>query len=146
MFASHPAVKDRIAKLEKQITVEKLAGAAKMDARYAANISFNAKPVTEIALAVEGAAGLAGAAGKEAKKPDEKAEEKKEEAPKKKGGLLSKFSTSNSEQKQSSQTVASAGARGGVPDRDAKGGPNKSPLSVPVTPAELEAFKKGIAA
>ena len=39
MFASHPAAKDRIAKLDKQITAEKLAGTAKMDARYTKNTS-----------------------------------------------------------------------------------------------------------
>jgi len=141
MFASHPAAKDRIAKLDKQITAEKLAGTAKMDARYTKTIAFDAKPVTEIAMNVEGAAGLAGGDGKEVKKEEEKKAE-----PRKKGGLIGRFSTSNSEQKQSSQTVASAGARGGVPDRDAKGGPNKSPVRVPVTPAEIEAFKKDIAA
>jgi len=32
-----------------------------------------------------------------------------------------------------------------VPDRDAKGGPNKNALVVKVSAAELEAFKKGIA-
>ncbi len=142
MFASHPAAKDRVAKLEKQIASEKLAGKATMEARYRKNITFEAKAVADIAMSVEGAAGLAGGDGKEVKKEEDKAAE----APKKKGGLLNKFSTSNSEQKQSSQTVASAGARGGVPDRDAKGGPDKRPVRVPVTPAELEAFKKGIAA
>ena len=49
-------------------------------------------------------------------------------------------------QAQSSQQVASAGARGGVPDRDAKGGSNPSIVGVKVTAAELETFKKGIAA
>jgi len=33
-----------------------------------------------------------------------------------------------------------------VPDRDAKGGPVKSPVSVKVSAAEIEAFKKGIVA
>ena len=42
--------------------------------------------------------------------------------------------------------MASAGARGGFPDRDAKGGANKSPVPITVTAAELDAFKKGIAA
>jgi hypothetical protein len=42
--------------------------------------------------------------------------------------------------------VASAGARGVTPDRDAKGGTNKTPLNIKVTAAELDAFKKGIAA
>jgi predicted Zn-dependent protease len=141
MFASHPLIKDRIAAIEKQIKAEKLSATATAAPRYAKTITFDAKPVTEIAMVVEGAAGLSG----DGKAADKKDEPKKEE-PKKKGGLLGKFNTSSSEQKQASQTTASAGTRGGVPDRDAAGGPNKNPLSVKVTAAELEAFKKGITA
>jgi beta-barrel assembly-enhancing protease len=137
MFASHPATKDRIAKLEKQIKAEKLTASATADARYKQYITFDAKPVTEIAMDVEGAAGLATGDKK-------KEDEKKPDDSKKKGGLLS--SLSGGKQTQASQQTASAGARGGLPDRDAKGGPNKNPLSVKITAAELEAFKKGIAA
>jgi predicted Zn-dependent protease len=137
LFASHPAIADRIGKLEKVITTEKLTSTAKGQARYAKTIHIEAKPVTEIATVADGAAGLAGG---------DKKEEPKKEEPKKKGGLLGKFNTSSSEQKQSSQTVASAGARGVTPDRDAKGGTNKTPLNLKVTPAELDTFKKGITA
>jgi hypothetical protein len=49
-------------------------------------------------------------------------------------------------QQTSTQQASSAGARGGVPDRDAKGGPNKNPINVKVSAAEIEAFKKGIRA
>jgi predicted Zn-dependent protease len=140
LFASHPAITDRIGKLEREIAANKLTGTAKGRARYAQTIHIEAKPVTEIAMAADGAAGLAG--GDKGKSKD--ASSKQE--PKKKGGLLGKFTTSSSEQKQSSQTVASAGARGGFPDRDAKGGANKTPLGIKVTPAELDAFRKGIAA
>jgi predicted Zn-dependent protease len=142
LFASHPAIADRIGKLEKVITTEKLTSTAKGQARYAKTIHIEARPVTEIATVADGAAGLAGGD----KKEEAKKEEPKKEEPKKKGGLLGKFNTSSSEQKQSSQTVASAGARGVTPDRDAKGGANKTPLNVKVTPAELDAFKKGITA
>ena len=150
LFASHPATKDRITTLEKQIKDEKLAGAATVEARYAKNITFDAKPAGEIAMNVEGAAGLAG--GKESKeakdsKDAKDAKDAKESTePKKKGGLLSKLSGSSSEQKQSSQTVASAGARGGLPDRDATGGSKPSLVTPKISPAELEAFKKGIVA
>jgi predicted Zn-dependent protease len=137
LFASHPAIADRIGKLEKIIATEKLTSTAKGQARYAKSIHIEAKPVTDIATVAEGAAGLAGG---------DKKEEPKKEEPKKKGGLLGKFNTSSSEQKQSSQTVASAGARGVTPDRDAKGGANKTPLGIKVTPAELDAFRKGITA
>jgi predicted Zn-dependent protease len=137
MFASHPAIKDRIASLEKQIKTEKLTASATADARYKQYVTFDAKPVTEIAMDVEGAAGLATGDKK-------KEDEKKPDDSKKKGGLLS--SLSGGKQTQAQQQTASAGARGGVPDRDAKGGPNKNPLAVTITATELEAFKKGIGA
>jgi hypothetical protein len=143
LFASHPAIKERIDSIEKEIKDEKLTGKATVQERYAKNITFDAKPVTEITTVVEGASGLAGdSKSADAKKDDKKADDQ----PKKKGGLLGKFSASSGEQKQSSQTVASAGSRGGIPDRDSKGGPNKNTLNTKVTPAELEAFKKGIVA
>jgi predicted Zn-dependent protease len=144
LFASHPATKDRIAKIEKQIATEKLAGKATVEARYSSKITVEAKPVTELALNTAGAAGLAGDEVKPAAKKDDK-NAKKEEEPKKKGGLLGKFTTSSSDEKRSSQTVASAGARGVRPDRDAKGGSNTNRVVVTVSAAELESFKKGIA-
>ena len=137
MFASHPATKDRIDKLTKQIADEKLTGKATVDARYKQNITFDVKPASEIATDVAGAAGLA--SGDKKKEDDKKAEE-----PKKKGGLLGGIT--GGKQTQASQQTASAGARGGLPDRDAVGGPNKSVLGVTITAAELEAFKKGITA
>jgi predicted Zn-dependent protease len=138
LFASHPAAKERIELIDKQIKDEKLAGTAVVASRYTDHVKFDAKPAGEIAMVSDGTAGLAGG---EAKKDGEKKEE-----PKKKGGLLGKFSTSSSEQKQASQTTASAGSRGGVPDRDAKGGPNKTALEVKVSANDIEAFKKGIVA
>ena len=122
---SHPIPRPRTAsrKLEQQIKTEKLAATALGETRYAKTIHFESKPITEIAMDVDGSAGLAGG---EKEKPKDPAPTRKK--PKKKGGLLGKFTTASSEQKQSSQTVASAGARGGFPDRDAKGGANKSPV------------------
>jgi predicted Zn-dependent protease len=135
LFASHPETKDRIAKLEQEIGSEKLGGSAIVEARYKQHVAYEAKPVTEISTVADGAAGLAGGSKPAADK----------EQPKKKGGLLGKFTTSSSDQKQSNQTIASAGARGIGADRDAKGGPNKTPVVVRITQAELDAFKKGIA-
>ena len=135
LFASHPETKDRIGKLEQEITSEKLGGKAIVEARYKQHVTYEAKPVTEITTVADGAAGLAGGSKPAADK----------EPPKKKGGLLGKFTTSSSDQKQSNQTIASAGARGIGADRDAKGGPNKTPVVVRITQAELDAFKKGIA-
>jgi beta-barrel assembly-enhancing protease len=145
LFASHPATKSRIADIEKQIAKEKLSGKATVQARYASKITFDAKPVTEIAANAAGAAGLAGDDGKPAEKKDDK-NAKKEEEPKKKGGLLGKVGLTSGSQSQNTQTVASAGARGvDRPDRDAKGGSNKSKVAVSVSAAELDSFKKGIA-
>ena len=142
-FKSHPAIKDRIASIEKQIKNEKLAGKATVEARYKQHITFDAKPVTEIATDVEGAAGLA--SGDKKKADEKKAEDKKAEEPKKKGGF-GLGSITGQKQAQSGQQAASAGARGVGPDRDAKGGSNPSPLTVKITAAEIEAFKKGIVA
>jgi predicted Zn-dependent protease len=140
-FVSHPVIKDRIANIDKQITSEKLTAKATGEARYKQNITFDAKPMTQIATDVEGAAGLA--SGDKKKDDDKKADDKKEEPKKSRFGL---GSITGAKQSQASQQTASAGARGGVPDRDAKGGSNPNALTVKVTAAEIEAFKKGIGA
>ena len=146
MFASHPATKDRIANNEKLIKSDKLSATGTAAARYKQNIPFEAKPVTEIATDVDGAAGLAGGDKKKGD-DDKKAEEaKKADEPKKKGGFGSALgSITGNKQQASTQQTASAGARGGVPDRDATGGPNKNAVGVRISGAELETFKKGIA-
>ena len=138
MFASHPATKDRIDSLNKQIKAEKLAASATGAVRYKQFITFDAKPVTSIATDVEGAAGLATGDKK-------KADETKADDSQKKGGLLK--SITGGKQTQAQQQTASAGARGmgDAPDRDAAGGANKNPVSVKISAAELAAFKKGIA-
>jgi predicted Zn-dependent protease len=141
LFASHPVIKDRISNAEKLIAKEKLTATATGQARYAKTITFTAKGVGDIAMNVDGASsGLA--SGDKKKEEDKKAEEKKEEPKKGRFGL---GSIGGGKQAQSNQQVASAGTRGGVPDRDAKGGSNSSIVSVKVTAAELEAFKKAIA-
>jgi predicted Zn-dependent protease len=133
MFASHPAIKDRIASIDKQISSEKLTAKAIDEPRYKQNITFDAKPLSAITVDVEGAAGLASGE----KKKDESKDEKK------KGSGLAGIGSGK--QQASAQQTSSAGARGGVPDRDAKGGGNPAVVAVKVTPAEVEAFKKAIA-
>lgn len=142
MFASHPATKDRIQKLEKQIADERLTNTAAVAARYRQNITFDAKPASEIASDVRGANGLASG---DKKKDDGKKSDDAGTAdqPKKKG--LGLGGVTGGKQANSGQQVASAGARGGLPDRDATGGPIKTLVLVSVTPAEVVAFKKGIA-
>lgn len=148
-FASHPDTADRIDKNAKQIKSEKLTGTATVEARYKSFITFDAKPITEIATTDDGAAGLA--SGDKKKGDDPKAaDNKKTEEPKKKGGFggIGSITGGGGKQQASAQQASSAGARGvgGAPDRDAKGGSNKSALGVKITAAELEAFKKGIVA
>jgi predicted Zn-dependent protease len=139
-FSSHPATKDRINNIEKIVAKNKLSAKAIVAERYKETVPYEAKPITEIAMDTSGASGLASG---DKKKEDEKPEEKKDSG--KKGFGLSSI-TGGSKQAQSNQQVASAGARGvGVPDRDAKGGSNPSPINVKVSAADLEAFKKGIA-
>ena len=44
LFATHPDTQDRIERSTKQIKTEKLTGTAMGQARYAANVKFDAKP------------------------------------------------------------------------------------------------------
>lgn len=136
LFASHPLIEDRLEEMEETIKKEKLNATATVQPRYAQTITFDVKPATAIAMNV---AGVRGAVGDS---PAPKEEAKKEE---KKGGGLSGLAKFGGSKSQNSQTVASAGSRGGVPDRDAVGGPNKSRVKVTLTPSEIIAFKKGIA-
>jgi predicted Zn-dependent protease len=147
MFASHPIIKDRLANIAKEIRNERLDSKAKVAPRYAKNITFDVKPLSQIPV-IAGTRGLTGGEpSKEAKGADPKSgdDKSKKEEPKKKGGLLGKVGLTGGSQAQNTQTVASAGARGGVPDRDAKGGPNPTKVNTPVTAAEIADFKKGIA-
>jgi predicted Zn-dependent protease len=137
LFASHPQVKDRIAAMEKRIGDEKLNAAGTAVARYTATIRFDAKPSGAVAMDIKGVKGAVGDSSTAKPAKEAKAEPKRSPL----GLKLSGGSGS-----QNGQTVASAGSRGGVPDRDATGGPNKNRVRVSITPAELAVFRKGIAA
>jgi predicted Zn-dependent protease len=141
LFASHPETEGRISKLGQQIKSQKLTATAMVEARYTSAIKFEAKPITEISTVAAGARGLAEGSGSQPK-PEEK---KTEEPPKKKGFGLGSLGLSKGKQAESTQASASAGNRAVGVDRDAKGGSNSSKVSVTVTPAEVEAFKKDIA-
>jgi predicted Zn-dependent protease len=149
LFASHPVIKDRITNIEKSIREKKLAATAKVQPRYAKNITFDVKPASAIATVPEGSRGLAGGEEKKPASTDSKSDPKKDEAKKeeakKSGGLLSRLRPGGGSQAQQSQTVASAGARGVNPDRDAVGGANKNRVPVKIGPADIAEFQKGIA-
>jgi predicted Zn-dependent protease len=148
LFATHPQMTDRLANIEKTIKEKKLTATATVQARYAKNITFDAKPASSIATVAEGSRGLAGGEEKKPADAEKKAEAEKKEEPKKSGGLGGAFSRlrpGGGSQAQQSQTVASAGARGVNPDRDAVGGPNKTRVPVKIGPSDLAEFQKGIA-
>ena len=140
LFASHPETQGRIGRMSRQISSEKLTATAKVEPRYRAAIRFDARPIAEIPAAGDGARGLA--EGSNAAP----AGESKAEAPKKKGFGLGSLKLSSGKQAESTQASASAGNRAVGVDRHAKGGGNPSKVAVSVTPAELDAFRKGIAA
>ena len=115
------------------------ARAALPEARYKATIHYEATAITSIAVITEGSAGLAGS-GSGAKE-----EPKKDEAAKPRGFGLGSLKPTASQGQQSTQVSASGGARGLGADRAAKGGSNPALVRVTVTPAEVDAFRKGIA-
>jgi predicted Zn-dependent protease len=113
LFASHPEMQERLDRIAKQITSQKLTASATVQARYAKNITFKPVPVTAIATVEAGAAGLTGG---DAKAAEKKEEPKKEEPKKSRFGLSKMLPTSGGEQKQA-QVTASGGARGVDPER-----------------------------
>jgi len=137
LFASHPETKERIEKLTKQVSSDKLTAVAKVGGRYKASITYKPVPVTQISQVTAGAAGLAGGSSKSG---DTKGGDTKTGGSKLGLGGLGALGG----EKKSASTVASAGARGGVPDRDAKGGSNSAVVGVTVTTADVAEFRKGI--
>src|SRR5262249_41126467 len=146
LFASHPDTEDRIAKIKKQITAEKLTATALVAERDSKAITFDVKPLSEIVNATAGAKGMAeGSSSASGSSSDAKPnEEPKKEEPKKKGFKLPGLSTGP--QKESTQASSSAGNRAVGDDRHPSGGGgNANKLSVTVTPTEITAFKAAIA-
>jgi predicted Zn-dependent protease len=136
LFASHPEMKERLATLDKEIKARKYASTVILADRYKANISYTAKPVTEIATVESGSAGLAGGTTKAADT------QKPAEEPKKKGFGLSSLIKPAGTEKKSAEVTGSAASRGVDTERNAKGGPVKTIVAVKVTPAELDTFRK----
>jgi len=137
LFASHPETQERIGKV-KQLSGSK--PGAVVAARYTSTIKYQPTELTSVATVVEGSAGLTGGSKETAKPEEKKAEEKK-----KSGFGLGGLTKSVTGEKQSQQVAASGGARGVGADRLAKGGDNPNPVKVAISPAEVAAFRKGIA-
>ncbi|HSC29857.1 MAG TPA: M48 family metalloprotease, partial [Vicinamibacterales bacterium] len=152
LFASHPLIKERIANIQKTIRDRRLTATALVEARYTEMVAWDAAPVSAVATVAPGARGLAGGDEKTDDKSEDKKDGDKEAAkpepaskPSSLGGVLGRLRPGGGTQAQQTQTVASAGARGVNPDRDAVGGPNRTRVSVKIGPDEIAEFKKGIA-
>jgi beta-barrel assembly-enhancing protease len=146
LFASHPQLKERTDRMSQAIADDKLTSTATVQPRYATHITFDAKSVVEIAASIEGAAGAVGGGSSTATAPKTEAK-KEEEKPKKKGFGIGSIASSafTGKQKESTQASASAGSRMAGPDTQAPGGTNKTPVTVTLTAAEIDEFRKGIA-
>jgi beta-barrel assembly-enhancing protease len=136
LFASHPEMKERLGTLDGEIKARKYASAVVLPDRYRRNVSYTARPVTEITTVEAGSAGLAGSTAKpgEAQKPADE--------PKKKGFGLSGLLKPAGTEKKSAEVTGSAASRGVDTERNAKGGPVKTMVAVRVSAAELDAFRK----
>jgi beta-barrel assembly-enhancing protease len=142
LFASHPDMKERLDRLTKQISSQRLAATATLADRYRSHVSYKPVPLTEIALVEAGAAGLAGSSSKPAANDAAKKEEPPKEEPKRRGFGIGRLMPTGGNEQRSTQVAASGGTRGVDPEKDAKGGPNPKPVPVKVTAADLAAFKK----
>ena len=140
LFASHPEMKERLARIDKQIAAGKMASTATVAERYTSRISYKPVPVTSIAVVEGGAAGLAGGDEKPA---DESATAKPQPPPKKRGFGVGNLVRPGGGERQSAQATGTGAARGVDPERDAVGGSNPKPVPVRVTAAQLAEFKKG---
>ncbi len=145
LFASHPAMQERLDKLASQEKKER-SSTVTLEARYKQFITYTPVPQSQIATVAAGSSGLASGSGASTKKASDKPakdDEAEAEKPKKKGFGLGKLAGSlGGGEKKSGQTVASGGARGLDPEVDAKGGPNPGVVSVSVSRADIDAFRK----
>ena len=108
-------------------------------ARYTSTIKYQPTDLTKIATVVEGSAGLTGG-GKETAKPEEKkAEEKKRDS------ASAASRSPRPAARTSSRSRLQEALEDSVADRLAKGGDNPNPVKVAISPADVAAFKKGIA-
>ena len=138
LFASHPEMKERLDRLTKLITAQKLTASATVADRYRKNISYKPVALTEIATVDAGSAGLAS----NGEKPAATKEDAKKEEPKKRGFGLGRLAPTGGGEQKNAQVAASGGTRGVDPEKDAKGGSNPKPVPVKVTAADIAAFKK----
>lgn len=131
LYSSHPEMKERLERLGRQVSSERLDSTILLDARYTRFISYKTKPQAEVAGAVDGAAGLT--SGGPATTPP---------PPKKKGIGLSNLLKPSGPERKSAEVTGSGASRGVDTERGARGGSNPSLVAVHVTEAEVAAFRK----
>jgi len=133
LFASHPEMKERLDRLAKQISSEKMDGAATLAGRYRQFVTYTAKPQADVAVVPEGAAGLAGSGAKPEEQPAQ---------PKKKGFGLANLLKPTGGEKKSAEVTGSGASRGVDTERNAIGGAVSAIVAVNLTPADVAAFKR----
>ena len=135
LFASHPDMQERLDKLRRQISSERLTSTATLQDRYRKFITYQPTAQADIAVVEAGASGLTGGTAKEEPKKDEP-------PPKKRGFGLGGLLAPGGSEKKSAEVTGSAAARGVDKELGAKGGPVKTMVVVSLTPADIAAFKK----
>jgi hypothetical protein len=136
LFASHPDMDERLARLRSQVASERLSATATLPERYRKFITYKPSALAEIAAGEEGAAGLTGSTKSGTKTA------KNAPPPKKKGFGLGSLLAPGPAEKKSAEVTGSAAARGMDKELGAKGGPVKTIVAVRLTPDEIAAFKK----
>jgi beta-barrel assembly-enhancing protease len=129
LFASHPEMNERLNKLAALEPGRAANDPILLVDRYRANITYTAKPITDVTAVESGAAGLAGGSTKSSE-------------PKKKGFGLGGLLKPGGTEKKSAEVTGSGASRGVDTERNAKGGPVKTLVAVNITPAEIAQFKK----
>ena len=118
LFASHPVTRIASQTIEKEIDARSWPAKATVEPRYKQFITFDAKPITEIAADVEGAAGLA--SGDKKKDDDKKADatRTRRTRPRRRAFGLSSITGNKQAQAEPADRVGRRPRR--VPDRDAR--------------------------
>lgn len=144
LFASHPQIKERLEKLQRQVGKEKLAESndLRLPDRFSSSIDYETFPFGAAGVSVAGARGLTET---EAKEPEEE-EEKKEERQQRSRGLLARLQNpmgSGEGQKEERREVSGAAAARGVETElgwEEAGDPKL--VAVLITSEELKEFKE----
>lgn len=144
LFASHPQIKERLEKLQRQVGKEKLAESndLRLPDRFSSSIDYETPPFGAAGVSVTGARGLTET---EAKEPEEE-EEKKEERQQRSRGLLARLQNpmgSGEGQKEERREVSgSAAARGVETELGWEEAGDPKLVAVLITSEELKEFKE----